>query len=147
MCWNGRRKKYCLMNKRQLSRYYYLSLEIKEIEERIQSIRETSVGSSKITGMPSNHSVENPLEKRVELLISLNEKLESRRIKALEEMLKIEKFLATIDDIETKLIFTKRYIDLKSWEKIAMEMHMSERTVYRKHSSYLRRNDNDREIK
>ena len=82
MCWNGRRKKYCLMNKRQLSRYYYLSLEIKEIEERIQSIRETSVGSSKITGMPSSHSVENPLEKRVELLISLNEKLESRRIKA-----------------------------------------------------------------
>lgn len=133
------------MNKWQLSRYYYLSLEIKDIEDRIKTLRETSVGSPKLTGMPTSHNNTNPLEKRIELIVSLTEKLENKKIKAIDEMLKIEKFLTTIEDVETRMIFNKRYIEFKTWEKIAEEMYMSERTVYRKHSSYLKRSHDDRE--
>lgn len=133
------------MNKWQLSRYYYLSLEIKDIEDRIKTLRETSVGSPKLTGMPTSHNNINPLEKRIELIVSLTEKLENKKIKAIDEMLKIEKFLTTIEDVETRMIFNKRYIEFKTWEKIAEEMYMSERTVYRKHSSYLKRSHDDRE--
>ena len=53
-------------------------------------------------------------------------------------MMNIENYLATIEDIETKLIFNKRYIELKEWSVIAREMHMSERTVFRKHSKQLK---------
>ena len=126
------------MTKKELSKYYYLSLEINDLEERIGMLNETSIGSSKITGMPVVHSNESPIEKRVELLIRLKDKLEKRKVQALEEMEKIEKYISTIEDIEIRLIFYKRYLDFKSWEEIADEMFLSERTVYRRHSNWLK---------
>src|SRR5574344_263851 len=131
------------MNKWQLSRYYYLSLEIKDIEEKIKTLRDTSIGSTRLTGMPVSHSNTNPLEKRVELLVSLTEKLENRKAKALEEMIKIERFLMSIEDIEVRMLLNKRYIEFKKWEKIAQEMHMGIATVYRMHKNYLRNYEND----
>lgn len=89
------------MTKRELSKYYYLSLEIKDLEDRIEVLNETSIGSSKITGMPIAHTNESPIEKRVELIIRLKDKLEKRKCRALEEMDKIEQYLSTIEDIET----------------------------------------------
>lgn len=134
------------MTKRELSKYYYLSLEIKDLEDRIEVLNETSIGSSKITGMPIAHTNESPIEKRVELIIRLKDKLEKRKCRALEEMDKIEQYLSTIEDIETRLIFYKRYLDCKSWEEIADEMHMSERSVYRKHSNFLKGETNDNRV-
>ena len=132
------------MTKKELSKYYYLSLEIKDLEDRIEILNETSVGSSKITGMPIAHTNESPIERRVELIIRLKNKLEKRKCRALEEMDKIEQYLSTIEDIETRLIFYKRYLDFKSWEEIADEMYMSERSVYRKHSNCLKGETNDK---
>lgn len=132
------------MTKRELSKYYYLSLEIKDLEERIESLNETTIGSSKITGMPIAHTNESPIERRVELIIRLKNKLEKRKCRALEEMDKIEQYLSTIEDIETRLIFYKRYLDFKSWEEIADEMYMSVRSVYRKHSNFLKGETNDK---
>lgn len=129
------------MTKKELSKYYYLSLEIKDLEDRIESINETTIGSSKITGMPIVHSNESPIERKVELLIRLKDKLEKRKIQALEEMEKIEKYISTINDIETRIIFNKRYLDFKSWDDISEEMYMSVRSVYRKHSNWLRKEE------
>lgn len=126
------------MTKKELSKYYYLSLEINDLEDRIKNLYETSVGSSKITGMPVAHSNDSPIEKRVELIVRLTDKLKKRQKQALEEMEKIEKYISTIDDIEIRLIFSKRYLDFKDWVKIADEMFMSERSVYRKHSNWLK---------
>ncbi len=127
------------MTKKELSKYYYLSLEINDLEERIEMLNETSIGSPKITGMPIVHTNESPIERKVELIIRLKEKLEKRKSQALEEMEKIEKYVSTIEDIEIRLIFYKRYLDFKSWEEIADEMFMSERSVYRKHSNWLKK--------
>ena len=55
----------------------------------------------------------------------------------MQEMIKIEKFISEIVDIETRLIFSKRYIELKGWEKIGEEMHMSKRTAQRIHKKFL----------
>lgn len=131
------------MTKKELSKYYYLSLEIKDLQERIEILNETSIGSSKLTGMPAVHSNESPVEKRVELIIRLKNKLEKRKQKAIEEMEKIEQYLSTIEDIEIRLIFYKRYLDFKSWDEIADELYMSERSVYRKHRNFLKGETND----
>lgn len=127
------------MTKRELSKYYYLSLEIKDLEERIVHLHETAIGSSKITGMPMVHSNESPIEKRVELIVRLSDKLKRRQKQAFEEMEKIEQYISTIEDIEIRLIFSKRYLDFKDWVTIADEMFMSERTVQRKHSNWLKK--------
>ena len=62
----------------------------------------------------------------------------------MEELIKIEDYISSIEDIELRQIFDKRYVQLKSWEVIANEIHMSERNVFRKVSKYLKENKDDR---
>ena len=128
------------MNKAKLSKYYFLTIEIKDLEERIATIQSTLIGASKITGMP--HSTKNGnkshVEKNAELLVTLKNKLERRKAKALKKMIEIEDFLISIEDVEIRMIFNKRYLELKKWEDIGREMGISERHVIRIHSDYLK---------
>lgn len=132
------------MNKNQLSKYYRLSLEIKDLEERIAEVEGTLVGSSKITGMPRGSGISDPVTKTAELLVTLKKRLEKRKVEAMDRLLQIEEYVSSIEDVEVRLIFTKRYIEFKKWPQIAEELFMSERSVHRKHSDYLGRNNNDR---
>lgn len=125
------------MTKKELSRYFYLSLEIADLEERKKQLESTSIGSAKLTGMPTVHSNTSPTERIVELIDELQRRIDKRKVEAMKEMMKIEKFLSEIPEIETRLIFTKRYIELKTWEQIGDDMHMSSRTAQRMHKKYL----------
>ena len=51
--------------------------------------------------------------------------------------MKIEDFIDSIKNPEIRMIFRYRYIELMEWNKIAMLVHMSERTVFRKHREIL----------
>lgn len=128
------------MTKQELSRYYYLSLEIKQIESKIEEINHTYMSASKINGMPQSHKIPNPQEQRMLLIEKYQEKLERKKATAIQEMLKIETYLLDIEDIETRMIFNYRYIEQKSWEQIAMLMHMGIATVFRKHREQLKVN-------
>ncbi len=127
-----------MLTKKELSKYYYLSLEIKDLEERKRMLEQTSIGSAKLTGMPkAQFNNTSPTERIIELIDEIDKRLDKRKIEAMQEMIKIEKFISEIVDIETRLIFSKRYIELKGWEKIGEEMHMSKRTAQRIHKKFL----------
>ena len=102
------------MTKRELSKYYFLNLEIKDIKSKIQEIESTIIGSSKITDMPHSTNKSDPVHEKVELLSRLKTKLENREAKAMRELLKIESYISAIEDAEVRLIFSKRYIELKN---------------------------------
>ena len=93
------------VTKEELSKYYYLSLEIKQIEAKISEINDTYMSASKINGMPKSHKISNPQEERMLLVEKYQEKLERKKAKAIQEMLKIETYLLDIEDIETRMIF------------------------------------------
>ena len=59
-----------------------------------------------------------------------------------QELQLVKDYISGIQDIETRLIFTKRYIELKKWEVIALEMNMCERGVFQRHSDHLKGMDN-----
>lgn len=132
------------MNKKELSKYYHLTNEIKDLQEKIKELDLTLISSPLLTGMPHNNKVSNPTEQRNILILTLKRKLEIREAKAMEELIKIEDYISSIEDIELRQIFDKRYVQLKSWEVIANEIHMSERNVFRKVSKYLKENKDDR---
>ena len=92
----------------------------------------------KISDTPFGKTITDLVSSQLELIEKYNIKLEKKRIKAIEELLKIEDYISGIQDIETRLIFTKRYIELKKWEVIAIEMNMCERAVFKRHSDYLK---------
>lgn len=132
------------MNKKELSKYYHLTNEIKDLQEKIKELDLTLISSPLLTGMPHSNKVSNPIEQRNILILTLKRKLEIREAKAMEELIKIEDYISSIEDIELRQIFDKRYVQLKSWEVIANEIHMSERNVFRKVSKYLKENKDDR---
>lgn len=126
------------MNKKELSKYYHLSMEINELESQIKELMNGLVGSPALTGMPHGSGVGNPVEQKAMLIINLKNKLEKRRSRSLKELTKIELYIANIEKAEVRLIFTKRYIQFKSWEEIAREMCMSESSVFRRHKEQLK---------
>jgi len=125
------------MNKKELSKYYHLSVEINELEEQIKELMNGLVGSPALTGMPHGSGVGNPVEQKAMLIINLKNKLEKRRARSLKELTKIELYIANIEKAEVRLIFTKRYIQFKSWDEIAREMCMSESSIIKKHQRQL----------
>ena len=129
----------------ELRKYYYLSIEIKQIKEKLQMIAEQSVGVSELTGMPHGTGISDPVGRKFELLDKYSRKLELKEIEAIEEMIKIESFIETIDDVVARLIFNKRYIELKSWTKISIEMKMSERHILRIQRKYLEDGNNGKD--
>lgn len=125
------------MTKEELSRYYYLKKEIKQIEERIKEIDDTFLSANRINGMRYEKRLSNPQEQRMILIEKYDKRLEEKKDEALKELMKIEDFIDSINDPEIRMIFRYRYIELTEWNKIAMLVHMSERTVFRKHRETL----------
>ena len=131
------------MTKKELSKYYHLSIEIKDLEEQIKELEKSLIGSPILTGMPHGSKIGNPVEQKAILLTKLKDKLEKRKTKSLNQLMKIEVYIASIKQAETRLIFTKRYVQFKQWEEIAKEMCMSISSVYRKHKEQLNRRKNE----
>lgn len=126
------------MTKKELSKYYFLSTEIKELEDQIRELMDSLVGSPKLTGMPHGSGISNPVEQKALLMTKLKTKLEKKKSKALTELAKVELYIANITKAEVRLLFTKRYLQFKRWEDIAREMCLSESSIFKKHQEQLK---------
>lgn len=124
------------MTEKELSKYYYLTMEIKDIEERIAKFG-NGVGSkefdNEISGTGKRESIQ---EKYMELKSLYIEK----RIDALEEYLKIEKYISDVEDPEIRLVMRLRFMDLKDWDEIGEKVHCDRTTVARKARKYIKCN-------
>lgn len=102
------------MTEKELSKYYWLRKEIKDLEERLAEFG-YGVSATKldkeISGITSTESIQ---EKRIIII----EKWISARVSALEEYLKIESFIESVEDSEIRQIMRYRFLDLKKWNEI-----------------------------
>ena len=114
-------------------------MEIKDLEEQINELMNSLIGSPILTGMPHGSGTGNPVEQKATLLLNLKNKLEKRISEALKKLTKIELYIASMEESDVRLIFTKRYIQFKQWEDIAKEMCMSESSVFRRHREQLQK--------
>ena len=123
------------MSEKEFSKYYYLKKEIKDLEERIETLG-NGVGSIKISDMTKGSSKISSIEEKI---VELKEKWINARLSALEEYVRIETYIHSIEDIEIRLIARYRYLDLLSWEQIALKIGKSQdrTTVSKKMRSFL----------
>lgn len=102
------------MTEKELSKYYWLRKEIKDLEERLAEFG-YGVSATKldkeISGITSTESIQ---EKRIVII----EKWISARVSALEEYLKIESYIESVEDSEIRQIMRYRFLDLKKWNEI-----------------------------
>lgn len=122
------------MNEKELSRYYWLKKEVKNLEERLEEFgsglkamnMETEAGSSGV-----HDSIQ---EKRAQLV----ERLINARLTALEEYLKIESYIEKVDDSEIRQIMRYRFLDLYGWFKIGDLMNYDRTTCSKKLRAYIK---------
>lgn len=125
------------MTEKELSKFYWLKKEIKEIEFKLDELG-FGLGSPIMSDMPKVHSNTSPTEKLAEKRMQLIEIYIEKRISALEEHIKIERFIDTIDDPELRMIIRYRNLDLMKWEEIGDEMAMDRTTVSKKYHNGLK---------
>lgn len=126
------------MTEKDLSKYYWLKKEVKNIENKLEEFGdgvsaisyEEKVGSSGLTLT---------IQEKRSMLI---EKLINARLDALEEYLRIETFIEKVDNTEVKSIMRLRFQELKSWGEIGIELDKDRTTVAKILRKYLKSLEN-----
>ncbi len=130
------------MTIKELSKYHNLKVELLQLEDNIKEIESTIIGASKITDTSFNKSFNNgsPTERISIKLTKLKDKVNDKKEELLNEFWKIEQFLNTVDDNEIRIIIRKRFLESKTWQKVADEMApSSDRTTpYYQLKKYLK---------
>ena len=123
----------------ELSKYHTIKLEIEQIQANLRELDSTSIGSQKLTGMPQGTGhVGNPIESLVIKKSKLEMILKKKQDKLLDEQLKIENFLGTIEDSNVRVIIRARFIDGKNWHQIGKELNFERTTPYYHLKKYLK---------
>lgn len=122
------------MTEKELSRYYHLKKEIKDLEDRIDEIG-YGLGATKIKEVITNPGVTESIQQKI---VELRDKYVELRLSALEEYIKIENFIDTIEDSDIRTMMRMRFLSLKSWERIGIEFYCDRTTVSKKVRRYLK---------
>ena len=70
-------------------------------------------------------------------LDALEHELQEARNACADAKVAVAEFIATLEDVNQQAVVTKKYIHGQDWEKIALDMGMSVRTVQRLHGRAL----------
>ena len=108
-----------------------------EQTERLKLLTENC--TSRITGMPKskNKSI-SPIADAVCKMVDAEKEIaeEIKRLFSIRD--KICRVIDSVEDADCSSVLTKRYLEYKTWEKIADEMHYSKRWVLNTHSRALK---------
>lgn len=121
------------MDKETLENYRYLKKEIRQLERRISRLHTPL--SDRVTASNAEFPYQ-PIHVRIEGVDikkqALEEILRKRLAACLDETIRIEGFISSIEDSRTRMIFQKRYIDGWSWLKISRSMGSMDESYARK---------------
>lgn len=86
------------------------------------TIKADSIPGGNLNGMPSAKSISNSKENRLHAYLNDKEKLDIRFAKMLKEYSETLKYIESIKDHTTYLIFYYRFIQDCSWTNVAMKV-------------------------
>lgn len=126
------------MDKRELQEYYWMIKNIKRLEEKLFELEEQARKSTTVfqhTPRQSNNT--DRLGELVAAIVDYQDKINEMLAKAMQAAKRIEEAIAKLPERERFLV-RARYIELKSWEQIAVDMNYSWRQVHYIHSNALK---------
>ena len=129
------------MNKKDLSQLYYLNREIEEQQRRLQELEDLATScTSHITGMPRGTDWPDKIAKYAAEIADLKSLLDLNLKKCFYELNRLNRFIASVEDSEMRLIFALRYVNGLSWEQVAASINVcaTEDSVRMRHNRYLR---------
>lgn len=128
------------MDAETLKEYRYLKREIKSLEERIKLLKPTVSDTVRASNTEFPYQEihiriegEDPRKGSLELI------LEKRLDACVDKVIEIERFISSIEDSRTRMIFQRRYVDGWSWQKISMSMGSGSEAYARMiHNRYIK---------
>lgn len=127
------------MTIKELSKYHNIKIEIKQLEDTVEELESTIIGSSKVTGMPTAiNGNSSPTERIGIKLAQLKLKIETKKESLIDEAHKIEDYLATIEESEIRIIVRKRFLEGKTWKEVSKDIIADRSTPYYKLKKYLK---------
>ena len=124
--------------KEYLSQAKYLDAQIDSKLRQMTRLRSLATKyTSTITGMPHSKSDTCSMENSIIKLIDLENEINAEIDKLVNLKEEIMKVIKCVDKLEHRMILEKRYIDFKSWDRIASEMFFNRRYVHKLHGRAL----------
>ena len=111
------------MTKKELSQLYYLNREIEEQQRRLQELEALATScTSHITGMPRASGISDKLSMYTAEIIDLRGLIDLNIKKCFYELNRLNRYIASIQDSQTRMILSLRYINGLSWLQIAFSI-------------------------
>lgn len=127
------------MTKYELQQYYWLKLNLQKLEEMLLELetkatkQTTSLSQDKV----SSSNNDDKLSAIVAKIIDIQNLINSKVGKAYTILNTIEQTIEQLPERE-KYLMRARYIECKSWEQIAVDMHYSWQWIHKIHSRALK---------
>lgn len=121
-----------------LNSYRNLKDKVKSLEEQLQSLRESeeSAKTQKLTDMPKGNK-QNDISDYIVRIDNLKSRIIWQKGECMRRMVEIEEKINDLEDGLEIRILHKRYIELKPWEQICVEIDYSWRQTHYLHSKAL----------
>ena len=108
------------MTLRELNHYFELREQLTKAEEMLASFRAVaSPGAQVLTGMPHAQGVSDSVGSLVVEIDDLKEKIAHLESECAWERGKLERYISTIKDDQTRMIFRLRFIHCMTWPQVA----------------------------
>ena len=108
------------MTLQELSKYYKLHERLERNREMLSSLYVAAgPGAQVITGMPHALGVSDKVGDLAAELWDLQSKIDYLEQRCAEEKKKLEKYIGTIKDDQTRMIFRLRFIHCMTWPQVA----------------------------
>lgn len=121
----------------RLEQLKHLRREVDALSQRVAELeRAARGGEGRVTGLPRRRD---PAGDDTARLAELRDRLADRRTRCMEELGRLYAFIDDIPDSFTRQIFTCRYIDGDTWQRVAFRVGNTDEQIPRKyHNRYLR---------
>lgn len=131
------------MDAATLKEYRYLKREIKSLQKRIEHLNSTLTDRVRASNSEFPYQEihiriegEDPRKSNLELI------LQKRLDACVDKVIEIERFISSIEDSRTRMVFQRRYVDGWSWQKISMSMGSGSEAYARMvHNRFLTRKE------
>ncbi|WP_462384793.1 hypothetical protein [Intestinibacillus massiliensis] len=131
------------MTRKELSQLYWLNREIAEEKRRLAELEAAASGcTAKITGLPHVPGAYDRLGD-LSALIAEQRDLVARKVRrSIAEYNRLNRFIASVDDAQMRVILSLRYVKGLSWQQVAFAVgECDESYPRRKHNQFLRKSE------
>ena len=115
------------MRSRELEQYRSLKREVEILEKELHKITNQSPYSMNFNGMPRSGKIADKTGELAALVADIEVMLKDRKYKCLYLRKKIERFVDSIEDSETRIIVRLRVFEEMTWTDIAGRLGKSDR--------------------